>query len=323
MWYNGAKKTTKERKIKLRPFSYHVHTQFCDGKNTAEEMVLAAIRAGFDSLGFSSHGHVAKVPNTNADHLAMADGDTLYTDRTKTKVKLYGYSPKSPVLYGMKEESIELYRAEVLRLAEAYKDKMNIFLGIEQDSFARLEHIPKGARYVIGSVHYVEKNGSYISVDYSADVLSRGVGDLFGGDYLAYAEAYYKEVERVYDKTLCDIVGHIDLLTKFNEKAPLIDESHPRYRNAALSAAEALARRGLIFEINTGAISRGLRTTPYPTEEILRVIRESGGRITYSSDCHKAEFIDCAFEDAVALAKKCGFKGFMKLSDKGFYEEEF
>ena len=66
-----------------------------------------------------------------------------------------------------------------------------------------------------------------------------------------------------------------------------------------------------------------MRTTPYPTKEILRVIREAGGKITYSSDCHKADFISCNFEDAVALAKKCGFKGFMKLSDKGFYEEEF
>jgi histidinol-phosphatase (PHP family) len=35
--------------------SPHVHSQFCDGRNTAEEMVLAAISRGFVSLGISSH----------------------------------------------------------------------------------------------------------------------------------------------------------------------------------------------------------------------------------------------------------------------------
>ena len=306
----------------MKPFSYHVHSQFCDGRSTAEETVLSAIESGFDSIGFSSHGHLAR--STGDDLSLRSDGNILYTDPSKEKIRLYGFSIKGDgELYGMKKENIEAYRKEILRLAEAYKDKINIYLGIEQDSFARLEHIPAGARFVIGSVHYVEKDGAYISVDYSADILRRGVSDLFDGDFLAYAEAYYKEVEKVYDKTLCDIVGHIDLLTKFNERDPLIDENHPRYRNAALSAAESLARRGLIFEINTGAISRGLRTTPYPTEEILRVIGESGGKITYSSDCHRADTVAVGFEYAVALAKKCGFKGFMKLSDKGFAEEEF
>lgn len=33
----------------------HTHTTFCDGKNTAEEMILAALELGMDSLGFSGH----------------------------------------------------------------------------------------------------------------------------------------------------------------------------------------------------------------------------------------------------------------------------
>lgn len=252
-------------------------------------MTLAAIENGFDSIGFSSHGHVSKYARP----------------------------------YGMKKENIELYRAEILRLAEAYKDKINIFLGIEQDSFGSLEDIVKDTVYVIGSVHYVEKTGNFVAVDHSVELLKKEVNELFGGDYLAYAEAYYDEVSKVYGKTHCDIVGHIDLLTKFNEIEYLIDVNHPRYRNAALSAAEALARKGLIFEINTGAIGRGYRTTPYPAEEILKVIYESGGKVTYSSDCHKADAIACAFDEAVALAKECGFKSFMKLGKDGFYEEGF
>ena len=33
----------------------HTHTTFCDGKNTPEENILAAIGEGLASLGFSSH----------------------------------------------------------------------------------------------------------------------------------------------------------------------------------------------------------------------------------------------------------------------------
>ena len=35
----------------MRYSNFHTHTTFCDGKNTAEEMVRAAITAGCPALG--------------------------------------------------------------------------------------------------------------------------------------------------------------------------------------------------------------------------------------------------------------------------------
>lgn len=35
----------------------HSHTTFCDGKNSAEEMVVSAIDHGFDVFGFSGHSY--------------------------------------------------------------------------------------------------------------------------------------------------------------------------------------------------------------------------------------------------------------------------
>lgn len=37
--------------------NFHTHSTFCDGKNTPEEIVLAALEKGFVSIGFSSHGY--------------------------------------------------------------------------------------------------------------------------------------------------------------------------------------------------------------------------------------------------------------------------
>lgn len=39
--------------------NFHTHTTYCDGKNTAEEMILAAINQGFTALGFSGHSHTS------------------------------------------------------------------------------------------------------------------------------------------------------------------------------------------------------------------------------------------------------------------------
>ena len=33
----------------------HIHTTYCDGKDTIEEMILTACEKGFRSIGFSSH----------------------------------------------------------------------------------------------------------------------------------------------------------------------------------------------------------------------------------------------------------------------------
>ena len=37
--------------------NFHTHSTFCDGKNTVEEVALAAIEKGFCAIGFSGHGY--------------------------------------------------------------------------------------------------------------------------------------------------------------------------------------------------------------------------------------------------------------------------
>ena len=60
------------------------------------------------------------------------------------------------------------------------------------------------------------------------------------------------------------------------------------------------------FEINTGAISRGKRTTPYPAQDILAFLGNRGAKVIVSSDCHSVSGLDCAFEEAERLAKHYG-----------------
>ena len=66
--------------------NYHTHTNFCDGKNTPEEIVLAAIEAGFDELGFSAH---AAHPFAASWHLQVSRY-AEYVSCIKALAKKYG-----------------------------------------------------------------------------------------------------------------------------------------------------------------------------------------------------------------------------------------
>ena len=259
----------------------HSHTTFCDGKNTPEEMARAAVGLGLDALGFSGHG-----PCYAPDDAAMA------------------------------RETVPAYREAVLRVKEQYAGQLEVFLGIERDFF----RAPDGGDwdYVIGSVHFVEKDGAYLGVDHSEKVFLENVERYYSGDCLSFAEDYFRQVGQVPERTGCRIVGHFDLITKFNEGDRLFDTGHPRYVNAALEALDRLAERDVICEINTGAMSRGYRSAPYPAPALLRAMKERNIPICVTGDSHSASALLHAFPQAIELARSCGCREQMVLTKEGF-----
>ena len=114
------------------------------------------------------------------------------------------------------------------------------------------------------------KNGEPITVDDTEEKLVSAVKRLWNGDWYAFARDYFELESTVYDKLHCDWVGHFDLLTKFNEGYKHFDETKDAYLEPALAAMKKLNGQGLPFEMNTGAISRGYRTAPYPNPVLLR-----------------------------------------------------
>lgn len=259
----------------------HTHTTFCDGKSTAEEMVQAALHLGFTSLGFSGHSYVPFDPEC-----------------------------------GMAPDAERAYREEIKRLKALYGGKIQLYCGIEQDycSGRRAE----GYEYAIGSVHYVFKDGEYLPVDWSAQRTEDIVTEHFGGDPYAYAESYYGLVGGVLEVTGADIVGHFDLIRKYDEDGHMFDEGHPRYRAAVLGALDRLCVSKPVFEINTGAMSRGYRSTPYPSLWILKELRRRGCPIIITSDCHNHNDLDYGDQTAVRLARAAGFDQQVQLHNGAF-----
>ncbi len=143
----------------------------------------------------------------------------------------------------------------------------------------------------------------------------------YGGDMAAMAADYYKQVGNIVKKTECDIIGHFDLVTKFNETLPvqIVGTADPRYMTAWMDAVDRifedtaelrksgkpnrLETLGLIeagdkpvFEVNTGAMAKGYRTTPYPAADQMKYIKNKGGILILSSDSHSTDKICYAFD---------------------------
>lgn len=83
-----------------------------------------------------------------------------------------------------------------------------------------------------------------------------------------------------------DIVGHFDLVTKFNEVSMFFDENDPRYIEAWQKAMLKLLPTVKCFEINYGAVNKGLRSRPYLSPSMQQFLLGHGGTMILSSDSH-------------------------------------
>ena len=215
--------------------------------------------------------------------------------------------------YCMSAENEAKYFAEVNYLREKYKDIIHILCGIERDLLS--DHFVHNYDYEIASVHYVKVGGKLYDVDGSAQEQQECIDTCFGGDPYAYAEDYYKSVAQLKG----DIIGHFDLLTKFDRRNEIFNPREERYKKAALSALEALLEKDSVFEVNTGAMYRGYKDTPYPDLWILEEMKKRGAKIILTSDCHYAPYLDYGYDMAEKMLLKLGFTDFYNIDflDKG------
>ena len=263
------------------PQNLHTHTVFDDGTASVMDMAQAALDAGLKSLGFSAHSTLP------------------YRDN-----------------WEIKPGQMPVYLAAVAQAKEAFRGRLSIYSGLELDSASELPEEPLD--YVIGSIHHIIKDGQYLSIDYKPTV-SRDILDThFHGDRNAMAAAYFAQYDTIARNTRVDIVGHFDLISKFDEVAGLFDASDPAYRDAAMAALEVLTAADKIFEVNTGAMSRGYRTAPYPNEFFLRELKARKSRLLVTSDSHAVGTITHAFDAMEDMLISIGFTEIWILGDNGF-----
>jgi histidinol-phosphatase (PHP family) len=145
------------------------------------------------------------------------------------------------------------------------------------------------------------------------------LNEWYRGDQMQMVRDYYDTVVRHIDQNHSEIVGHFDLITKFNEKQPWLDEDSVEYQAIASKALndviDIIQTYDGMVEINTGAISRNWRTTPYPNPFLLKLLEKRDCPIIITSDSHETSTLTCHFPETVELLKTVGFTETMQLKD--------
>lgn len=261
--------------------NFHTHTTFDDGKSTPEEIVLEAIDRGFDSLGFSGHGYT-------------------YCEQRYCMMDTKGFI------------------REIQRLKDVYGKKLQIYLGSEEDAS---NPVYRGDYdYIISSSHYFLIDGVCRPIDSNFDYFSRCMEE-FHGDGLALAESYYRNFCSFIRMRKPDIIGHFDLITKFEEATPSQYFNNPKYIALANKWATYAAESGSLFEMNTGAITRGFRKTPYPHVELLHTLKKLDAGIILSSDSHHKDTLTYGFEECKQILRDVGFTHVYILWDGEFIKD--
>lgn len=255
-------------------FDYHVHTPMCGhARGTMEESVESAVRKGFSEIGI-------------ADHLPL-----LYTE--------------DPTL-SMSQEDLPLYVDAVLELKDRFHGRIEVRLGIEADYYPAtcgevermLEAHPFD--YVIGSVHML---GDWIFDDPRQE---KRYGDVDIDElYVEYLEAEKEMVAT----GLYDIVGHADLVKKFDKRASV--DLVPHYRDLLSRMKEV----GVCFEVNTAGLRWPVGEI-YPEPDFVRLGAEMGVPVTLGSDSHCPEDVGRDFGLALELLRESGYAEAATFKDR-------
>lgn len=271
--------------------NFHTHCFFCDGQGTPEDYVKKALELNFSAIGFSSHAPVAL-----------------------------------PSSWNMKKERLREYIHTINRLKEKYKNEIEIYCGLEVDYIPEItgprskEISDLNLDYVLGSVHYIknEVTGEYLTVDGSPEDYRRIIKEFFNGNAQNFIRAYYTLIRNMIKEHRPDIVGHLDLIKKNNKDNIYFSEEVKTYQDEVIETLKAIKEADCILEINTGGISRGYMTFPYPSYWILRLCREMGINLTLNADAHSAENLNTYFKECVEVLKEIGYEKLYTL-EKGVW----
>ncbi|MFO7613954.1 MAG: histidinol-phosphatase [Bacteroidales bacterium] len=273
-------------------FNLHTHCHYCDGADEPEAYVKAALEAGFHTLGFSSH---APVPFKN--NFAIQDRDSL-----------------------------QAYAYEIRELKEKYRDRINIFLGLELDYISGISGDFEKYRqelsldYTIGSVHLV-RNHQHHDLWFidgpKVESFDNGLHEIFGGDIRKAVTAYYAQVNEMLIREKPDIVGHFDKV-KMHNRNRYFREDERWYRSLVNETLEVIRQTGVIVEVNTRGIYKQRSQDLYPGRWILEEMLKMRIPVTLSADAHHPSEIDGYYPETMAILRELGFGELMYLSPQGW-----
>lgn len=250
-------------------YNLHTHTQFCDGRDTMEEIAMAARLAGLRYLAFSPHSPVPIDSPCN-----------------------------------MKKFQLQEYYDETDRLKGAYADKMEVLRSLEIDFLGAdygphidwFQSLPLDFR--IGSVHFVpNQEGVLLDCDGRFERFAQYLKEGYEGDLRYVVEKYFEQVLMMIERGGFELLGHFDKIAGNASQAFPGLENENWYVALIDDVVSLAASSGLIIEINTKAyVDKGRF---YPAERWWNKLIEAGVAVAFDSDAHYATKIEAGRSEAI------------------------
>jgi len=264
-------------------FSYHGgHSgEFCQhAKGALAAVIERAIETGFTHYGLS-------------EHCPRYREQDLFGDEVGRGVEVLG-------------TAFAAYAEHALALRDRYSDQIQILVGFEterlppDDWAVRMNELRRAApfEYIVGSVHDVD--GCY--VDYKPEITAE-LAERVGGRDTLHAR-YFDAVTDLVQTLRPEVVGHIDLVRKFDGPSAGFSRAVQPHIEAALEAVRAC---GGVLDVNCGAHRRGLSPV-YPLPAILELARKMGVGVTLGDDGHGAHDVGVGLDACMRAIREAGYK---------------
>jgi histidinol-phosphatase (PHP family) len=272
----------------------HTHTNFCDGKGDVETFCRAAWEKGLSAIGFSAHAPLTKKTGLTSD-------------------------------WHLSDDRLGEYIDAVNAARRRWEGKLPVYLGLEIDYIKGLigpadrDYQSLGLDYSIGSVHYIlpPDGGEPFTVDGPREEFERDAARHFSGDGEALAETYWDAVGGMISAGGFDILGHLDIIRKNNPGGEYFDLRGDRYRGGIRTIAPLAARSGGVVEVNTGGLNRGTTTEPYPSLDLLRLLREHRAPVTITADAHEPAHLGGRYDTAREVLLQAGYTETVEFQGPG------
>lgn len=262
-----------------RKYTFHSHTEFCDGRATMEAFAREVVARGFTHYGFSPH---CPLPIESPCNMRMAD--------------------------------VPRYLAEVERIKGEYGHRCRFYASMEVDYLGEMfgpasEEIRRmPLDYVIGSVHFIpNQKGRMVDVDGRFESFRRKMRDYFEDDIRYVCETFYRQSVAMVEQGGFDIIGHFDKIghNASHYRAGIEDEQWyvalvDGLIDKIIEVNASRPDRPVTVEINTKAYAdHQKRLFPHP--RYWQRLVEAGVPVIVNSDAHVPALIDAAREEALTL----------------------
>jgi len=278
----------------MQNFNLHTHSIYSDGKSQPREIVEEAVRQGLTTLGFSEH---SPLPFDNN--------------------------------FSVKSADMPRYVAEIAQLKEAFKDKIDIYCGLEADYITGVSEpfvVTKEKYhldYLIGGVHLVGQSAHPDEIWFidgpKWEIYDEGLQRFFEGDIRRAVRRFYEQTNEMIEREPFDIIAHFDKI-KMHNRERYFHEDEPWYRALAFETLHLIREKGLVMEVNVRGLYKKRYNGFYPSPWLMEEACKMNIPAIISADAHHFSELTLEFAAAEEALKRAGYRSVVNFKDGRWVE---